>query len=148
MAISNEIRVDFPSLGENEGFARMVISAFLMQLNPTMSLVSEVRTAVSEAVTNAVVHAYAGRTDGRILLRASLDEQKVEIEVEDFGCGIADVAQAMTPFYTSQPDQERTGMGFSLMLSFMDGVHVTSAPGSGTLVKMTKLLHEEDVDAV
>ena len=146
--MNNQMELSFLSLAENEAFARMVISAFLMQLSPTMSLVSEVRTAVSEAVTNAVVHAYAGRTDGRILLRASLDEQKVEIEVEDFGCGIADVAQAMTPFYTSRPDQERTGMGFSLMLSFMDGVHVTSAPGSGTLVKMTKLLHEEDVDAV
>ena len=146
--MNNQMELSFLSLAENEAFARMVISAFLMQLNPTMSLVSEVRTAVSEAVTNAVVHAYAGRTDGRILLRASLDEQKVEIEVEDFGCGIMDVAQAMKPFYTSRPDQERTGMGFSLMLSFMDGVHVTSAPGSGTLVKMTKLLHEEDVDAV
>lgn len=146
--MNNQMELSFLSLAENEAFARMVISAFLMQLSPTMSLVSEVRTAVSEAVTNAVVHAYAGRTDGRILLRASLDAQKVEIEVEDFGCGIADVAQAMTPFYTSQPDQERTGMGFSLMLSFMDGVHVTSAPGSGTLVKMTKLLHKEDVDAI
>ena len=90
--MNNQMELSFLSLAENEAFARMVISAFLMQLNPTMSLVSEVRTAVSEAVTNAVVHAYAGRTDGRILLRASLDEQKVEIEVEDFGCGIADVA--------------------------------------------------------
>ena len=84
--MNNQMELSFLSLAENEAFARMVISAFLMQLNPTMSLVSEVRTAVSEAVTNAVVHAYAGRTDGRILLRASLDEQKVEIEVEDFGC--------------------------------------------------------------
>ena len=146
--MNNRMELSFLSLAENEAFARMVISAFLMQLSPTMSLISEVRTAVSEAVTNAVVHAYAGREDGKILLRAALDEQKVEIEVEDFGCGIADVAQAMTPFYTSQPDKERTGMGFSLMLSFMDGVHVTSAPGSGTLVKMTKLLHEEDVDVL
>ena len=146
--MNNQMELSFLSLAENEAFARMVISAFLMQLSPTMSLVSEVRTAVSEAVTNAVVHAYAGRMDGRILLRASLDAQKVDIEVEDFGCGIENVAQAMTPFYTSQPDKERTGMGFSLMLSFMDGVHVTSAPGSGTLVKMTKLLHEEDIDAI
>lgn len=146
--MNNQMELSFSSLAENEAFARMVISAFLMRLNPTMSLVSEVRTAVSEAVTNAVVHAYAGREDGRIFLRAAVDAQKVEIEVEDFGCGIEDVAQAMTPFYTSQPDKERTGMGFSLMLSFMDGVHVTSAPGSGTLVKMTKLLREEDIDAV
>lgn len=144
----NNMEMSFLSLAENEAFARMVISAFLMRLSPTMSLVSEVRTAVSEAVTNAVVHAYAGREDGKILLRASLDEKKVEIEVEDFGCGIADVAKAMTPFYTTQPDKERTGMGFSLMLSFMDGVYVTSSPGCGTLVRMTKLLRDEDVDAV
>ena len=146
--MNNQMELSCLSMAENEAFARMVISAFMMQLSPTMSLVSEVRTAVSEAVTNAVVHAYAGRQDGKIFLRAALDEQKVEIEVEDFGCGIEDVAQAMTPFYTSQPDQERTGMGFSLMLSFMDGVQVESEPGKGTLVRMTKLLHDEDVDAI
>ena len=100
--------------------------------------------AVFEILSNAIDEAREGYGD-LITVRRFRD---CSIEVEDFGCGIADVAQAMTPFYTSQPDQERTGMGFSLMLSFMDGVHVTSAPGSGTLVKMTKLLHEEDVDAV
>ena len=144
----NYVTVEFLSRSSNEGFARVAAAGFAAQLDPTLDELGDIKTAVSEAVTNAVVHAYAGRADGKVFLRASLDEQKVEIEVEDFGCGIADVAQAMTPFYTSQPDQERTGMGFSLILSFMDGVHVTSAPGSGTLVKMTKLLHEEDVDAV
>ena len=146
--MTNQMELSFLSLAENEAFARMVISAFLMQMSPTMSLISEVRTAVSEAVTNAVVHAYAGKQDGKILLRATLDGQKVDIEVEDFGCGIENVAQAMTPFYTSQPEKERTGMGFSLMLSFMDGVQVISAPGSGTLVRMTKLVREDDVDAL
>ncbi len=146
--MNNRMELSFLPIAENEAFARMVISAFLMQLSPTMSMISEVRTAVSEAVTNAVVHAYDGERKGKIYLRATLMEQKVEIEVEDFGCGIADVAQAMTPFYTSKPDEERTGMGFSLMLSFMDGVQVTSSPGNGTLVKMTKLLHEEDLDAL
>ena len=146
--MNNRMELSFLPIAENEAFARMVISAFLMQLSPTMSMISEVRTAVSEAVTNAVVHAYDGERKGKIYLRATLMEQKVEIEVEDFGCGIADVAQAMTPFYTSKPDEERTGMGFSLMLSFMDGVQVTASPGNGTLVKMTKLLHEEDLDAL
>ena len=146
--MNNQMELSFLSLAENEALARMVISAFLMQLNPTMSMISEVRTAVSEAVTNAVVHAYGGKETGKILLRAVLSDRQIDVEVEDFGCGIEDVGQAMTPFYTSQPEQERTGMGFSLMLSFMDHVQVTSAKGSGTLVRMTKTLREEDVDVL
>lgn len=146
--MNNHMELSFLPIAENEAFARMVVSAFLMQMNPTLSLVSEVRTAVSEAVTNAVVHAYADGASGKVYLRAALTDSRVEIEVEDFGCGIADVKQAMTPFYTTQPEQERSGMGFSLMLSFMDGVQVISSPGKGTLVKMSKLLREEDLDAI
>lgn len=134
----------FLAVPENEAFARMVISAFLVRINPALSMISEVRTAVSEAVTNAVVHAYEGSGRGRIEMRASIDERRVLIEVEDFGRGIEDVGQAMQPFFTSQPDQERTGMGFSLMLSFMDGVQVESAAGKGTRIKMTKLIQNED----
>lgn len=145
--MNNQMELSFLSLAENEAFARMVISAFLVQANPTVSLVSEVRTAVSEAVTNAVVHAYEGQTEGKILLRASMNEGELDIEVEDFGCGIEDVEQAMTPFYTSQPDKERTGMGFSLMLSFMDGVQVISSPGKGTCVRMKKYLQSEEAHA-
>ena len=139
MRIMNEIRLDFPALPENESLARMVVSAFLVQVNPTMSVISEVRTAVSEAVTNAIVHGYAGTT-GTVVLRAALEDGQAIIEVEDYGCGMADVQKAMQPFYTSHPEQERTGIGFSLMQSFMDGVSVTSSPGSGTLVRMTKRL--------
>ena len=142
--MKNQMELSFLSIAENEAFARMVISAFLVQANPTLSIVSEVRTAVSEAVTNAIVHAYDGADDGRIVLRATLNEQQLEIEVEDFGCGIADVEQAMQPFFTTQPDKERTGMGFSLMLSFMDGVKVYSTPGSGTTVRMTRLLQDDE----
>ena len=129
----------FDALDENEAFSRMVISAFLVQVNPTMSVVSEVRTAVSEAVTNAIVHGYAGMT-GTVVLRASIEGEQAVIEVEDYGCGMEDVQKAMQPFYTSHPEQERTGIGFSLMQSFMDGVSVTSSPGNGTLVRMTKRL--------
>ncbi len=146
--MSNQMELSFLAAAENEAFARMVISAFLVTCNPAMSVITEVRTAVSEAVTNAVVHAYAGRTDGRILMRAELGEQRLKIEIEDFGCGIEDVGKAMTPFYTSQPEQERTGMGFSLMLSFMDGVQVQSVPGKGTLVSMVKLLHVCNMDVI
>lgn len=146
--MKNQMELSFLAIAENEAFARMVVSAFLVQANPTLSIVSEVRTAVSEAVTNAVVHAYDGRGDGRIVLRAALDDRQLRIEVEDFGCGIENVEQAMQPFFTTQPDKERTGMGFSLMMSFMDGVKVYSAPGSGTTVQMTRLLQDTGDDVL
>lgn len=139
--MNNQMELIFPSLAENEALARMVISAFLVGVNPTLSVISEIRTAVSEAVTNAVVHAYAG-TPGKVILRAHLTEGRIEIEIEDFGRGIEDVAQAMQPFYTTQPDEERTGMGFALMQSFMDEVSVESSPGSGTSVKMIRRLED------
>lgn len=142
--MKNQMEMTFASLPENEAFARMVISAFFVRVNPTLSMISEVRTAVSEAVTNAVVHAYKGKPDGRIVLRASVEESYAEIEVEDFGCGIDDVEQAMQPFFTTQPEKERSGMGFSLMLSFMDGVKVESQPGCGTCVTMRKWIDEAD----
>lgn len=137
--MSNRMELRFDAQAVNEAFSRMVISAFLVQTNPTMSLVSEVCTAVSEAVTNAIVHGYAGEA-GTVILRARLEGTQADIEVEDFGCGIADVSKAMEPFYTSHPEQERTGIGFTLMQSFMDGVTVTSSPGNGTLVRMVKRL--------
>ena len=141
MAISNEIRVDFPSLGENEGFARLVISAFLLPLDPTVEELADVKTAVSEAVTNAIVHGYEG-TRGMVILRAALEDGgEMYVEVEDAGKGIPDIAQAMEPFYTSHPEQERSGMGFAVMQTFMDDVEVTSAPGQGTCVRMRKRIH-------
>lgn len=146
--MKNEMELSFCAIAENEVLARMVISAFLVKINPTMSLISEVRTAVSEAVTNAIVHAYGEAKQGKVILRAALDSQKVVIEVEDSGCGIADIEMAMRPFYTSQPEKERSGMGFSLMQSFMDGIQVSSTVGKGTLVTMTKLLDEDDSDVI
>lgn len=133
---NNKIEVRFSALAENEAFARMVISAFLLQKNPSVSIVSEVRTAVSEAVTNVIVHSGSSLA----VLRAEFIEETLHIEIEDYGCGIADVEQAMKPFYTSKPDQERTGIGFALMQSFMDGVYVNSSLNCGTVVKMIKRL--------
>lgn len=139
--MKNKMELAFPAIAENEAFARMVISAFLVQKDPDLGMIAEVRTAVSEAVTNAVVHAYKAEAEDReMIMRAAFCEERMEIEIEDFGCGIEDVPRAMTPFYTSQPDMERSGMGFSLMQSFMDGIEVKSIPGKGTCVKMTKLL--------
>ena len=141
--MNNQMELKFLAVAENEAFARMVISAFLVQANPTLSVVSEVRTAVSEAVTNAIVHAYE-EICGQVILRAWIDENDIRIEIEDMGKGIEDIEQAMQPFYTSHPEQERTGMGFALMQSFMDHVRVQSSPGNGTVVFMQKRLHESD----
>lgn len=143
--MKNHMELVFSSRAENEAFARMVVSAFLMNVNPTISMISEVRTAVSEAVTNAVVHAYEGE-EGKISLRAFLEDDQIEIEVEDFGSGIADVHQAMQPFFTTKLEEERTGIGFALMQSFMDEVHVQSCVGKGTKVAMRKRLYDDADD--
>ena len=137
--MNNQMELTFTALAENEAFARMVVSAFLVRANPTLGVLSEVRTAVSEAVTNAIVHAYDDEA-GKVRLRAAMQGDLLRIEVEDYGRGMEDVNRAMEPFYTTQPDKERTGMGFSLMQSFMDSVEVQSAVGSGTLVVMCKRL--------
>ena len=138
--MNDQMEIHFQAAAQNEAFARMVISAFLVRRDPVLSVVSEVRTAVSEAVTNAVVHAYGDQEEGKIGMRASVSDERIDIEVEDFGCGMEDVKKAMQPFYTTQPEKERTGMGFVLMLSFMDKVDVRSAVGKGTLVRMQKYL--------
>lgn len=140
--MKNRMEFRFLSLAENEALARMVISAFLMSVNPTISLISEVRTAVSEAVTNAIVHGYEHQS-GEIAMRAQIADGRLELEIEDFGRGIDDVKQAMQPFFTTKPEQERTGIGFALMQSFMDEVHVRSTVGKGTLVQMCKLLRDD-----
>jgi len=142
--MNNAMELSFLSLAENEAFARMVVSAFLVRINPTMSVISEIRTAVSEAVTNAVVHAY-DRQPGKVIVRAEIaGESILTIDVEDFGKGIVDVRQAMQPFFTTQPEKERTGIGFALMQSFMDEVKVYSSPGSGTTVRMIRRLTQSD----
>lgn len=138
----------FLAKAENEALARVAVSALLMTVDPTLSQVSEVRTAVSEAVTNAIVHAYPENSQGNVLLRACLHEDRLLIKVEDQGCGIENIQLAMQPFYTSKPEHERTGMGFSLMQSFMDGISVESEPGKGTTVFMTKLLGNDVQDIV
>ncbi len=140
MKTSNAMRLSFDSRPENESFARVVVAAFLVQLNPTLETVTDVKTAVSEAVTNAVVHAYPGGAEGTITMAAtlSLEDRSIEIEISDEGVGIQNIDQAMEPFYTTQPEMERSGMGFSVMQSFMDTLRVDSVPGKGTRVVMTK----------
>lgn len=140
--MNNGMELRFEAIAENEAFARMVISAYMMRLNPTVSALSEVRTAVSEAVTNAVVHAY-GEAGGVVIMRIRTDGRTMTVEIEDEGRGIEDIEQAMQPFFTTQPDAERTGIGFALMQSFMDEVRVESEPGKGTRVTMKKTLGDD-----
>jgi len=140
MKIVNEMRLDFRSCPENEALARMVISAFIMSVNPTLEQLGDVKTAVSEAVTNAIVHGYRGGA-GVVRMRASLDEGGgLLVEVVDKGCGIENVEQARQPFFTTMEDSERSGMGFTVMESFMDDVEVISQVNNGTVVRMRKQL--------
>ena len=135
----NYIKLEFPSRSSNESFARAAAAAFVSLLDPTMEELVVLRTAVSEAVTNAIVHAYPDSI-GRISMRMRIvDESTVEISVRDWGRGIEDVEKAMTPLYTSG-GEERSGMGFTIMGSFTDRLRVRSAPGRGTTVTMRKLI--------
>lgn len=139
MNSDNYIRITFPSRSANEAFARAAAAAFAAQLDPTLEELGDIRTAVSEAVTNCIVHAYPD-TIGKIKLEMSIiDGRTLEISVRDWGCGIPDVEQAMQPLYTTG-GSDRSGMGFSIMGSFMDKLRVKSAPGKGTAVLMRRTI--------
>lgn len=140
MKMLNQVKITFASRSVNEGFARAALAAFLVQLDPTVPQLADLKTAVSEAVTNCIVHAYPASI-GSITMTAALYEGgTVRITVTDRGVGIPDVAKAMEPMYTTGDPEERSGLGFAVMQSFMDKVHVSSTPGRGTRVTMTKRL--------
>ena len=139
MKALNTVKITFPSRSVNEGFARSAVSAFAAQADPTLDELADVKTAVSEAVTNCIVHAYAN-TIGPITLTAALYEDgTLRVAVADKGCGIPDVSKAMEPLFTTG-GAERAGLGFAVMESFMDSVKVRSAPGKGTRVTLSKRL--------
>ena len=135
--MKNEMTLAFDSISENEEFARVTVAAFAAQLNPTLEEVADIRTAVSEAVTNAIIHGYPEGVH-TVVLRVRMEDQNLEVWVMDEGVGIADIPKAMEPLYTSRPDLERSGMGFMFMEAFMDEVKVESSPGMGTTVYMKK----------
>lgn len=137
MKVSNFMEVTFKAMSVNEGFARVCVAAFCVQLNPTVDEITDIKTAVSEAVTNCVVHAYPSAMKGDVILRCELEDNLITITVTDKGVGIKDVEKAREPFYTSKPSAERSGMGFTVMESFMDDVQVISN-SFGTSVKMSK----------
>ncbi|GAA0775586.1 anti-sigma F factor [Clostridium subterminale] len=137
--MENKIKVEFSSLSKNESFARVVIAAFAAQLDPTLDELSDIKTAVSEAVTNAIIHGYGNESEGNFVkLEATIIENELTVKVIDNGAGIDNVDMAMQPLYTSRPDLERSGMGFTVMETFMDSLIVESVKGQGTTVTMKK----------
>ena len=133
----NEMKLEFDSRSCNEGFARVAVAAFMTQLNPTLEEVADVKTAVSEAVTNAIIHGYEGRVK-KVEIFCRIEQETLFVEVRDEGKGIPDVELAMQPMYTTKAECDRAGMGFAFMEAFMDALEVESAPGRGTCVRMRK----------
>lgn len=137
----NKMHLEFDSKSENERFARVTAAAFATQLNPIMEEISDLKTAVSEAVTNAIVHGYDGM-EGIVCMDAEIQDRTITIIVRDTGVGIEDINKAMEPLYTTKPDEERAGMGFMFMEAFMDELEVESEIGKGTTVIMRKTIIE------
>ena len=135
---SNEVTLVFPSRSSNEGFARSAVACFAAQLDPTLNELEDIKTSVSEAVTNCIVHAYAGMERGDVRMECAADGSTLHITISDSGRGIADVARAVEPFFTTLEEEERSGMGFTIMQTFMTAFSVESRPGEGTAVTMTK----------
>ena len=138
----NYLKLQFYSLPQNQAFSRDAVAAFCLELNPTVSDLSDVKTAVSEAVTNCTVHAYRGNL-GIITIECEVEEERIHIKISDTGKGIPDVEKAVQPFYTTLPDDERSGMGFTIMQTFMDEFRVNSVEGEGTVVYMVKCFKPE-----
>lgn len=137
--MDNTMYLEFLNESENESFARVVAAAFISPLNPTVEEMAEIKTAVSEAVTNAIIHGYED-TVGMVHMEGRISERTVTFIISDDGCGISDVEKAREPLFTGKPELERSGMGFSIMESFMDKVEVRSKLGEGTEVKLIKTI--------
>lgn len=140
MTTYNEMKLEFSSISENESFARAAVSAFIVKLNPTLEELSDIKTAVSEAVTNAIIHGYE-KQQGMVTIVGKLEDNTIFLEISDEGEGIPDIQKAMEPLYTSKPELDRSGMGFAFMEAFMDDLQVESEPGKGTKVKMRKTIY-------
>ena len=141
----NEMKIEFLSKSSNEAFARIAVAAFVAQLDPTLEEIADIKTAVSEAVTNCIIHGYEEK-EGIIKIECKLFVNSIEIIISDEGKGIEDIDKAKEPLYTSKPDLERSGMGFTIMESFMDEVKVESAIGFGTKVIMKKKIESKEYD--
>jgi len=140
--MNNKVEIKFKSLPEFESFARTCVASYSLQLNPTLDEISDIKTAVSEAITNCVVHAYP-KKEGDILLCMETNNDILKISITDFGVGIKNIEQAMTPFYTTKPEEERSGMGFTVMDSFMDTLVVKNNSSKGLTIEMTKKISKQ-----
>lgn len=138
LTMDNYINVSFKAIGENEALARLIIGAFASSLDPTLDDLADIKTSVSEAVTNAIIHAYDGEEKGDVDLFACIHNHTLQIIIQDHGKGIEDIEKAKEPLYTSKPECDRSGMGFTIMESFMDSLEVESVPQKGTRVTLTK----------
>ncbi|WP_459836520.1 anti-sigma F factor [Clostridium carnis] len=138
MDVDNKVSIELMSKSQNEGFARVAVAAFVSQLDPTIEEITDVKTAVSEAVTNSIIHGYDNKKEGIIRIEASIFESEITITIQDFGKGIRDIEMAREPLYTSKPELERSGMGFTVMETFMDSLEVESKEGQGTKIIMKK----------
>ena len=139
-----KMSIEFGCEPANESFARVAVAAYAARLNPTVEEISDIKTAVSEAVTNSIIHGYYGNEDGRITVECEIKGDKLMVSVTDRGVGIEDIKRAMEPMYTTRPELERSGMGFVFMEAFMDEVTVESTAGEGTTVKMSKRITSEE----
>ena len=137
MEYKNHMKLEFDSKSQNEAFARVVVAAFAAQLDPTLEEIADIKTAVSEAVTNAIIHGYENKM-GVVTVICSINNKELEIVIQDNGKGIEDIQLAMEPLYTSKPELERSGMGFTVMETFMDKIDVYSELGKGTSIRMVK----------
>ncbi|MBR5504957.1 MAG: anti-sigma F factor [Clostridia bacterium] len=143
MTKHNCIKTSFSAIPENESLARVICASFISVLDPTIEQLTDVKTAVSEAVTNSIVHGYSGSSDGTVYMDCTIDGETLTVEVRDSGKGIEDITKAMEPMYTSCPEAERSGMGFTVMETFMDSVTVSSVLGVGTKVTMKKIIRSK-----
>ncbi|MGN0748776.1 MAG: anti-sigma F factor [Christensenellales bacterium] len=143
----NEMTLNFKAVSENEAFARSCVAAFCLQLNPTLDEITDIKTAVSEAVTNCVVHAYP-KEKGDVSINVKLTQDTAIISVSDYGVGISNFAKARQPFFTTKPDDERSGMGFTVMESFMDKVYLLKNSEKGVTVLMEKKFGESEKEVV
>lgn len=140
MTKRNHMNIEFAALSQNESFARVAVASFISQLDLTMEEMEEIKTVVSEAVTNAIIHGYEENPQGTVRIGVVLEDDLIELVIEDDGKGIEDVDQAMQPLYTTKPELERSGMGFTIMENFMDSLEVATSLGKGTKIRLTKRL--------
>ncbi|MBY0122524.1 anti-sigma F factor [Bacillus sp. S/N-304-OC-R1] len=138
--MKNEMHIQFSALSQNESFARVTVAAFITQLDPTMDELTEIKTVVSEAVTNAIIHGYEQDPNGMVYISVNMEDGYIDMSIRDEGIGIMNVDEARQPLFTTKPELERSGMGFTIMENFMDEIEIQSQPGKGTEIRLRKHL--------